>query len=88
MKILHVIGIFTVFFLILHYSGDSFFLFQNEVTAQDIAIENKISVGLTQNNLPSVKDSEQSESIFSTTTIISLIVVVMGIVAFRRNRFS
>ncbi len=88
MKISYWFGIVFVVVLAVHFSASALVGFQSKGPSQDLAIEKVIPPEATQNALQPGGKFVQNKSIFSRTTIISLIVAVMGIVAFRRNTYS
>lgn len=88
MKIQRMITMVAFIILLIHLTAGGLVGFQSPGSAQNLDIEKIIPSEIIQNTLASGEQFEQNRSIFSTTTIISLIVAVMGIVAFRRNTYS
>lgn len=88
MKIRRLTGIIIVALLALHIAAGGLAGSQSQESEQNIIIQKTISSLEMQTSLAPVVQSEEGRSIFSKTTIISLLMAVMGIVAFRRNTYS
>ena len=90
MKMHHWIYVFVVTLVMITATGGLVGL-KSEGSAQNLTVENEIPSVATPDALNTVEQynqDDQGRSIFSKTTIISLLVAVMGIVAFRRNTYS
>ena len=88
MNIRYVIGIVVIIIITTHFVAAGLAGSQSQVAEQNHIIEKVISSDEIQNTLGSEDQFEQDKSIFSKTNILSLIVAVIGIVAFRRNTYS
>jgi len=88
MKTSYWLGVLIVVVLMVHFSAGGLIGFQSKVPTKNLTIEKVISPQAIQNTLTPGEQFNQNKSIFSKTTIITLVVAVMGIVAFRRNHYS
>jgi hypothetical protein len=82
------IGMVFVVTLSIHLVADGLAGSQRQEFAQNILIEKSIPPGAIPAPLDSPQQPVKDRTIFSKTTIISLFVAVIGIVAFRRNSYS
>jgi hypothetical protein len=88
MKIYHIIGMAVVLMLSIHFvTVGSAGSHQQEFT-QNIIIEKTVPSGAKPASRNPSHIIDEDKTIFSKTTIISLIVAVIGIVAFRMNSNS
>lgn len=88
MKIRYFISVTIFIVFMLHFAASGLIGSQGPQTPDVLSIEKTISSVTIQTPLQPGDKFKQDESIFSKTTIISLIMAVMGIVAFRRNTYS
>ena len=88
MKIRHLIGMVIIIVLTIHFAAGGLVGSQSKKSAQGIAIEKIAASGNLQDTIKASEQISPARSIYSKSTIISLIVAVMGIVAFRRNTYS
>ena len=88
MKTRHFIGIVVIIILSMYFVAAGMAGSQSQVDTKNPIIEKAISSKAIQHSLKSDDQFEPDRSIFSKTTMISLIVAVIGIVAFRRNTYS
>ena len=88
MKTRYLIGIFVVIIITMHFVAAGMAGSQSQVVTENLVIEKAIPAQALQNTLTSGDQFEQDGSIFSKSTIIYLLVAVIGIVAFRRNTYS
>ena len=87
MKTIRIIKTIIVIAIALYFVGSGITGFQSVGHAQKLTIEKAIPANMMQHTLEPVNQFQQSKSIFSTTTIILLIVAIIGIVAFRRKTY-
>lgn len=88
MKIRHLLGTFVILIITIYFVAAGIAGAQNQVSAENITIDKAIPSISIQQTLNPGDQFEQDRSIFSKTTLISLLVAVIGIVAFRRNNYS
>ena len=88
MKIRHFLGIMIIFTITVYFVAAGFAGSQSQVVADKSIIEKSIPSLAIQQTFKSGDEFERDRSIFSKTTLISLLVAVIGIVAFRRNTYS
>jgi hypothetical protein len=74
---------FTVLFVIVGLAGS-----QSQTDTENIIIEKVIPSKAIEHSLKSGDQFKPDKSIYSKNTIISLIVAIFGIIAFRRNTYS
>lgn len=74
---------FTMHFLVVGLAGS-----QSNIDTENLIIEKAIPSKAIERTLKSGDQFKPDESIYSKTTFISLLVAVIGIVAFRRNTYS
>ena len=87
MKTIRIIKTIIVIAIALFFVGNGIIGFQSVGHAQKLTIEKAIPASVMQYTLEPVHQFQQNKSIFSTTTLISLIVAIIGIVAFRRKTY-
>lgn len=88
MKARHLISILFIIIISMHFVATGLAGSQSQEVTENFIIEKAVPSIAFQNTLKSDDHREETRSIFSRTTIISLIVAVIGIVAFRRNTYS
>ena len=88
MKIRNLTGIAAVIILSIYFVSAGLAGSQSTIDTEKIIIEKAHPIKTIQDNLGHGDSNEQDRSIFSKTTIISLLAAVIGIVAFRRNTYS
>jgi hypothetical protein len=89
MKTKNIIGMVAVIVLTIHFAAGGLIGFQGKKSPQILTIEKVMPPPVAiQGTINPGEQLNGGKSIFSKATIISLIVAVMGIVAFRRNTFS
>jgi hypothetical protein len=89
MKTRYLIGIFLFIIVItMHFVAAGMAGSQSQLVTENLVIKKAIPSQALQNTLTSGDQLEPDGSIFSRSTIIYLIVAVIGIVAFRRNTYS
>ena len=88
MKIRHILIKVAVTVLILHLAAGALIGSQIQDASINMGLDQVISAAETNNGLNVDDQIIQGNSIFSRATLISLLVAVMGVVAFRRNNES
>lgn len=88
MKIRYLIGIAVIIIVSVHLVAAGLAGSQSQVVSENTIIEKAIPSKAVQHSLKSPDQIKQDGSIFSKTTLISLVVAIIGIVAFRRNTYS
>jgi hypothetical protein len=89
MRARHLIGVVVIIICTLHLAAGGLIGFQSKKSAQNINIEKTMQTVATQKMVaPPVSSAEENNSIFSNTIIFSLIAVIAGVVAFRRDTNS
>jgi hypothetical protein len=88
MKKKNMIGIAIVIILMIHFTASGLVGFNGKGTAQTHLIKNTLQADAIQKTVESGEPHNQDKSIFSNVTIISLVLAVIGLVAFRRNTYS
>ena len=87
MKTIRLIQTIVVITLAIYFVGSGIVGLQSVGYAQKLTVEKIISPDVMHYILKPVNQFQQNKSIFSTTTIISLVVVIISIVAFRRKTY-
>jgi predicted S18 family serine protease len=88
MRVRYLIGIVVIILFTLHFAASGLIGFQGKKSTHDINIEETIQTVPHQNNAEPGSTDEENNSIFSNTILFSLIVVIAGVVAFRRGTNS
>jgi hypothetical protein len=88
MRVRYLIGIVVIILFTLHFAASGLIGFQGKKSTQDINIEETIQTVPHQNNDGPASTAEEDNSIFSNTILFSLIVVIAGVVALRRDMNS
>jgi hypothetical protein len=88
MKKIFIMSIVVAAILFFSFTAGGFEASQSTSSMPKLAIEKALPSGLKPNVPTRGEQSAQDNSIFSWTTMISLSVAVMGIVAFRRNTYN
>ena len=88
MKVRHLIRTVVVIILTLHFVASGLIGFQGNKSDQIVSIEKTMQTVDTQEKADSLSAAEEDTSIFSNTILFSLVVVVAGVVAFRRDMNS
>lgn len=88
MKTRYIVGIFVVMLLTMYFVAAGTAGSKSQMVTENIVIEKANPTQTLKNTLTSGDQFEQDGSIFSKSTIIYLLVAVIGIVAFRRNTYS
>jgi hypothetical protein len=88
MKARHFIGNIVIIILSLYLVAVGMAGYQSQMDTKNLIIEKAVPSKAIQHSVKSDDQFEPNRSIFSTTTMISLVVAVIGIVAFRRNTYS
>jgi hypothetical protein len=85
MKMKNMIGMAIVITLMIHFTAGGLVGFDGKATTQTHLINNTISADAIHKTVISGEPHIEDKSIFSKATIISLVLAVIGLVAFRRN---
>lgn len=88
MKKYYLIIIIVISIVLMHFVTAGLAGFPNQVVTEDLSVEKTELTKGIQNVLKSEDDFEQDRTIFSISTLISLLGAVIAIVAFRRNTYS
>jgi hypothetical protein len=88
MKTIRFIKTIVVIACALYFSGSGLTGFQSVGHAQKLTIEKAIPSDVMQYSLEPAGRLRNDKSIYSAATIISLVVAIIGIVAFRRKTNS
>lgn len=88
MKIRYLIGIAVIIILTIHLVAAGLAGSQSQAVTENSVIEKAIPSQAVQHSLKTDDQHKQDRSIFSKTTFFSLVVALIGIVAFRRNTYS
>ena len=84
----NMLGIATIIVLMIHFTASGLVGFDGNGTGQTQLIKNTLPADTIQKTVNFGEQHSQDRSIFSKVTIISLILAVIGIIAFRRNTYS
>ena len=88
MKVRYWLGIVLVVVLAVHFSAYGLNGSQSRVPSQHHEIKNIIKSEAAQKAAQPGEHFFEEKTVFSRTTIIFLVVALLGIVAFRRNLYS
>jgi hypothetical protein len=83
----NIIGIAIIILLGIHFSASGLVGFNGKGTAQTHLVKNTLQADAIQKTVETAKPHNPDKSIFSIITIISLVLAVIGLVAFRRNTY-
>ncbi|MFN2305277.1 MAG: hypothetical protein ACK2TV_16225 [Anaerolineales bacterium] len=85
MRLRHLIGSVVIIIFTILFAASGLVGSQSKNPAKNVIIEKTIQTVATQNRPEPVSIAEPNSSIFSNTILFSLIVVIAGVVAFRRE---
>ena len=88
MKTIRFIKTIVVIALAIYFAGSGLIGFRSVGHAQKLTIEKAIPSDVMQYSLEPANHLRHDRSIYSAATIISLVVAIIGIVAFRRKTDS
>jgi hypothetical protein len=88
MKMKNMIGIAIIIVLMIHFTASGLVGFNGNGTGQTHLSKNTLPADAIQKTVISGEQHKQDRSIFSNVTIISLVLAVIGLIAFRRNTYS
>ena len=88
MKTRYILATIFVIIISIHFVATGLAGSKSQVVTENFIIEKTVPALALQKTMDTADQLEPKRSIYSSTTIISFIVAVVGIVAFRRNTYS
>lgn len=85
MKMKNLIGMAILITLMIHFTASGLVGFNGKGTTQTQLMKNTLTVDAINKTVKSGEQHIEDKSIFSKATFISLVLAVIGLVAFRRN---